>query len=57
MLLTIGTAGLDDEPLTVDDLQDTQDDGRRYELADGGLTRLPHPPVSTHSSQADSSPV
>ncbi|MBB4929317.1 Uma2 family endonuclease [Lipingzhangella halophila] len=37
-----------DRPLTVDDLADTPDDGRRYELVDGRLDVSPAP-VSMHS--------
>lgn len=48
VLMTISTTGLDDGPLTVDDLQETPDDGRRYELADGRLDVSPAP-ASLHT--------
>ncbi|MFI6577823.1 Uma2 family endonuclease [Nocardiopsis sp. NPDC050513] len=41
--MTTGKTDLGPPPLTVDDLKDTPDDGRRYELVDGRLDVSPAP--------------
>ncbi|MDA8368782.1 MAG: Uma2 family endonuclease [Nocardiopsaceae bacterium] len=46
--MTIGKTEPHPQPLTVDDLADTPDDGRRYELVDGRLDVSPAP-VSLHT--------
>ncbi|MGW5878020.1 Uma2 family endonuclease [Nocardiopsis terrae] len=47
-VMTTGKTDLEPAPLTVDDLQRTPDDGRRYELVDGSLDVSPAP-VSFHT--------
>ncbi len=47
-VMTIGKTEPHPQPLTVDDLADTPDDGRRYELVDGRLDVSPAP-VSLHT--------
>lgn len=47
-VMTSGKTDLGPAPLTVDDLQRTPDDGRRYELVDGRLDVSPAP-VSFHT--------
>ncbi|GAB3498022.1 Uma2 family endonuclease [Nocardiopsis coralliicola] len=42
-MAAMATSASDPRPLTVDDLEDTPDDGRRYELADGRLDVSPAP--------------
>lgn len=47
-VMTTGDAGTPERPLTVDDLEHTPEDGRRYELVDGRLDVSPAP-VSLHT--------
>lgn len=42
-VMTTGDAGTPERPLTVDDLEHTPEDGRRYELVDGRLDVSPAP--------------
>lgn len=42
-VMTIGEPGTPERPLTVDDLEHTPEDGRRYELVDGRLDVSPAP--------------